>query len=466
MGYFNYFVRCLIRRFVRCFFNRKTFIFLFIIGIVIFLSLYNFAYGVENILLVPSTIYLERDALNHFYAQDSDISTGGSKSRYAYYYFTTGTTYIIEGNSSVSVPNAYVLPTLPGGTNESYDISGQAVVPINKYSSFVSGFDGYVLLPYSDSANVKVYQAGSDAIDSLRDAIVGSPEEFPLKTSQFTRVATPLIVDGASKTFIAGSQTVYYFELPDYNTYNYTINFKSTSTSLITTMIGVCDEIPAVGVNYGSLRITDLSASNNFTFTGSFTSLGHKYLYLRINGTISWELDVSRVSKSNLGSIGDNILSSAQETQQSIQDSAAATQNTIKDSALATQNTIKESSQQMQNTITDSSVDVSTDLPKDTTQDITATGFDNLFGSIRNTFTTGRAQDLKVTIPFTNKSFTINSSNVYNGLEFGIVGNLINTFWWFCVSSYIVHDIYKKINAIKSGNIDSIENTNIKESML
>lgn len=52
------------------------------------------------------------------------------------------------------------------------------------------------------------------------------------------------------------------------------------------------------------------------------------------------------------------------------------------------------------------------------------------------------------------------------GFNSGIVGTLITLFWWYLVSVFIVKDIYTKISKIKSGDIESIENTNIKEDIL
>lgn len=113
----------------------------------------------------------------------------------------------------------------------------------------------------------------------------------------------------------------------------------------------------------------------------------------------------------------------------------------------------------------DVSADSST-LPGDNTNDITSDGFNNLFNKIYNTFTTGTAKDLVITVPFTGKSFVVNTANVYGGADLGIVKTLIQSFWWFSISYFIVQDIGKKINKIKSGDIEHVENDNIKEDLL
>ena len=115
----------------------------------------------------------------------------------------------------------------------------------------------------------------------------------------------------------------------------------------------------------------------------------------------------------------------------------------------------------------DDNVDVdSSTLPSDTTQDITGDGFNNIFQQIYNTFTSGAAQDIVITIPFTNKSFTINANTVYGGANLGFVRTLIEAFWYFVISYFIVQDIGKKINKIKSGDIEHVQEDNIKEDLL
>lgn len=119
------------------------------------------------------------------------------------------------------------------------------------------------------------------------------------------------------------------------------------------------------------------------------------------------------------------------------------------------------------NTIKDDNVNAdASSLPQDNTQDITEDGFNNIFTQIYNTFTSGTSKDLIISIPFTNKSFVINAANVYANANLGFVKTLIQTFWYFCISYYIVKDIGHKINKIKSGDIEKVETTNIKEEML
>lgn len=128
---------------------------------------------------------------------------------------------------------------------------------------------------------------------------------------------------------------------------------------------------------------------------------------------------------------------------------------------------VSENAEMIDSTITNSSVDAPFgDLPSDSTQDITESGFTNIFDTIRTTFTSGVARDLVVPIPFTGKSFTINTANVYGNVNLGIVGTLIESFWYFAFSFFIGTDIARKINKIKMGDLENIQTTNIKEDLL
>lgn len=149
------------------------------------------------------------------------------------------------------------------------------------------------------------------------------------------------------------------------------------------------------------------------------------------------------------------------------------TDNSIKNIEKATEDTkntvnnIHNSVNDVNNSINDDNVNVdSSTLPGDNTTDITADGFNSLFDKIYTTFTSGTAQDVVIKIPFTEKSFTINAANVYGGADLGIVKTLIQTFWYFVISYFIVQDIAKKINKIKSGDIEHVQEDNIKEDLL
>ena len=108
-------------------------------------------------------------------------------------------------------------------------------------------------------------------------------------------------------------------------------------------------------------------------------------------------------------------------------------------------------------------------LPQDNTNDITQNGLNTIFTNIYNAFCTGQAQDIVFPIPFTNKNITLQANYIRNMLTNSgstWVITIIEAFWWFLISRFIVKDITNKITKIKGGNIEDIENSNIKGDML
>lgn len=124
----------------------------------------------------------------------------------------------------------------------------------------------------------------------------------------------------------------------------------------------------------------------------------------------------------------------------------------------------------LENTISDDTVTSSaSDLPSVNVNDPSQNGINNIFQSIYNAFCTGQAQDIIFPIPFTNKNITLNPyyiSNMLNNNGATWIYTLIQAFWGYLIGRYIVKDVSKKITKIKGGNIENLENENIKEDML
>lgn len=133
-------------------------------------------------------------------------------------------------------------------------------------------------------------------------------------------------------------------------------------------------------------------------------------------------------------------------------------------------NNVNSSINNLNDSITDSNIsDNDSDyiLPESGVTDIAESGFANIFDKLRVAFTSeSSGQGLVVNVPFTDKSFTISKNSVFGNVDLGIVGTLINSFWYFIVSLWIVKDIAHKMNMIKSGNIELSQTTNIKEDLL
>lgn len=133
-----------------------------------------------------------------------------------------------------------------------------------------------------------------------------------------------------------------------------------------------------------------------------------------------------------------------------------------------TLDSIDNTNKEISNTINDSNVDdVTSSLPSDSNNDITESGFTNIFNTIKSVFVDGNTgQQCVFTVPFTNKTITISKETVYGSNDFAFLP-LINAFYYFIISVFIVKDVFKKINYIKTGNIEKLgESGNIYEDML
>ena len=123
----------------------------------------------------------------------------------------------------------------------------------------------------------------------------------------------------------------------------------------------------------------------------------------------------------------------------------------------------------LNDTITDDSIESSaTDLPSISVNDPTSSGIDDIFTSIYNAFCTGNAQDIVFPIPFTNKNITLSPyyvRDMLNNNNAGWIYTLIQAFWGYLIGRFIVSDISRKIDKIKSGNIENIENNNTSSSI-
>lgn len=141
----------------------------------------------------------------------------------------------------------------------------------------------------------------------------------------------------------------------------------------------------------------------------------------------------------------------------------------VTNSMQETTNAVKDGTTAIQNTLTDNDTNniSNNDLVTDNTQDVTENGFGNIFNTLYNAFTSYTSKDVVVPVPFTNKSFTISKSSIYGGFsQFSWLENLSSAFWYFIISLFIVKDISKRFNKIKSGDIEHVIDCNVKEDLL
>ena len=150
----------------------------------------------------------------------------------------------------------------------------------------------------------------------------------------------------------------------------------------------------------------------------------------------------------NINNMNSNISSQANQTRQEIEKSTDKINNNL-------------------NNNDTSEIDTSGITNSDTTVDITQGGFNSIFTTLQNYFTSSSGGSLTLTIPFVNKSFTISKSSVYgNFKQLSTIENLASLVWYFVISLYIVKQVQKMINKIKSGNLEDVVDNNVKADIL
>lgn len=441
MGYFNYFIKCIIRRFVKLFFTKKTFIFILVfLSVFAFLKLEGyceFSYSdslnltdINNKLTTISTSLISISTSSNTSANNTTLIRTELDLLYTKLQDIDLALTSIEQDTTViqselvmlrtTVSNLYTLISL---NNQKLDLIEDELENINS------------------NITVSSYAVQSK-IDELISSIKGNDEYIVLDTTSIVRVnLTERFPSYPSGSMVSGNSAYFYFSIPNLvpgekYTFYFTVN-NTSSVSSFPFSFAICSSPPGNNVPYYHARSSTLGTSSptktfNFTFTANNTTMYFLYNY---SGYMNVSAYLVR-GFTGLEGVNDSV------------------------------NNLNQSVENTHQTITDSSVTVDTDLPQDNTQDITESGFNSIFTTIKNTFTSSSFQDLVLFIPFTGKSFTINFANVYGGFNSGIVGTLITLFWWYLVSVFIVKDISNKISKIKSGNMESIENTNIKEDIL
>lgn len=103
------------------------------------------------------------------------------------------------------------------------------------------------------------------------------------------------------------------------------------------------------------------------------------------------------------------------------------------------------------------------------TNDITSDGLNSIFTTFYNCFANAEEKDIVFPLPFVNKSITIPSKFLENTLKahgFSFVVDLARTVWLFAISCFIIKDVSNYVEKLKTGEILSKSDTNIKTDIL
>lgn len=103
------------------------------------------------------------------------------------------------------------------------------------------------------------------------------------------------------------------------------------------------------------------------------------------------------------------------------------------------------------------------------TNDVTSDGLNSIFTTFYNCFANADDKDIVFPLPFVNKSITIPAKFLENTLKahgFQFVVDLARTVWLFAISCFIIKDVSNYVDKLKTGEILSKSDTNIKTDIL
>lgn len=103
------------------------------------------------------------------------------------------------------------------------------------------------------------------------------------------------------------------------------------------------------------------------------------------------------------------------------------------------------------------------------TNDVTSDGLNSIFTTFYNCFANAEEKDIVFPLPFVKQSITIPSKFLENTLKahgFKFVVDLARTVWFFAVSCFIIKDVSNYVDKLKTGEILSKSDTNIKTDIL
>lgn len=218
--------------------------------------------------------------------------------------------------------------------------------------------------------------------------------------------------------------------------------------------------------------ISDKPIQNIFGSSSGGSSSGSSADYSSVLNNIYTDLHslLLAVQNSSNTDVVNAVTNTSEQTQNIISTTSAETQNTISSTSAETQNLITNQTQQSQaqyNDFTNTTMnDNDIDLPTENNQDITSSGFDSIFTSMYNVFTTDNAPDIVLPIPYANENITISPSVISSMIGNNVIVSFIQAWYWFIVAYYIYKDVQKVIEKIKDGSIASSSDTNIKTEML
>lgn len=443
MGYFNYFIKCIIRKFVNLIFKPKMLItFLVLLCMLFVLQTTSRAEWTDTEKEDLQTKLFEITQTLDYQLQQLETLSNNTTN------ITSDVTVLRQTLTSIDVAVYDIIGRLQE-TNSSLDeINTQLstiLTDINTLNTNILNIYNKLdenqqeLLAELEEDN----QAVLEELNMIRDAINGSEEEQTSYTDLGEIKPTTEIVSNTYR--LRGIKLNYEPR------YTYTIKLYVSNSYALSMPISVfySDNIISSGFNpedYNFVQIGSVpSGSENYIINYQVPSSNPTYIYFTWGYRIE-KIEVYRSIKGIVESLNDS--NSLQQEQNQLQQQ----QNQL---------------QQEQNdflTKPNDDNDVSVDNFNNVdSNDITSAGLTGVFNNIYSSITSWNAKNINLPIPYTNKTITIPANyteNMLNSSGGGWIVNFIHAVYYFIVGRFMIYSITNIVNSIKSGSILNTDSKN------
>lgn len=424
MGYFNYFIKCIIRNIAYKLCKPKVF-FTVLLAVMILFGLKHFG-------------YCALDDLDYEMISDGFATITANQ----------GT--IISQLSSIGVDVSELETQLNSIKNELVNISAYTnltnahlmdiVSKINTLNTNITNI--YNKLEENQQELIQELEKNNNSVVSALEEIKNILQGDEVISSVSINKLNGLTVDSSGKVVVDSTRFIYYF--PYDSSLKYNISVVNNNTGGFGFTVYGTNTIPTSGSSATTLYTTVVNANSSYSYQ---LNSGYNYKYIILRGLQNTIYTIESVE----GSVGfDGVQDSINQGNQLQQE-----QNQL---------------QQEQNDIlTDDNVNTDgLEFATDDTANPTSDGFNTLFTSIYNAFCNTSSAPLTVTLPYVNETFTIQPNLVSNAMQkcgLGFVATLIQSFYYYGVCLFIYKDINKIIEHLKSGNLTA-DCGNVKTEVL
>ncbi len=446
MGYFNYFIKCIIRKFVNLLFKPKFLLsFLIVISLLFVLQITSRAeWTDDDKTALADQLEDIRVALIEQLNDLEDINKNTS---------SISEDVVVLRRTLTSIDSGIydVIQTLRT-TNSSLDeISSQLSTLLTDIDNLNTSINNvYNKLDENQKELLTELEADNQAVleelNMIRESINGTEEH--LDTFVDNGVIESDVYNGNQylKSISLNYQPKY--------TYKIKVYYRQSDSASFAARVWATDNVVPQKFHYDDYASnfeymgTVPVGTGEYVFTYNVPSSNPKYIYFRVGFRVE-KIEVYRSIKGIVESLNDS--NSLQQEQNQLQQESNQLQ------------------QEQNDFLKDDNVNTDgLEFATDDTVNPTSDGFDTLFNTIYNAFCNTSSEPLTITLPFINKTFTIQPNIVSNGMQkagLGVIVTLINSFYYFSVCLFIYKDIGKIIDNLKSGNITS-DCGNVKTEVL